>query len=338
MYLLFIDEFGHENTSHANQSPIFGYGGFIIPAAAFSQFSMEYFDIKVAAFKPLYEARLRHQRDHSERSQISREKLKAILDRLRVERPEVYFRDASLRRAVATYEVKGSDVFSTSYIAKLARRAPPGSLGSSGRTMVRFAKWLMRALRYYQGEVFYVGFHRSQAPLLKGGDQIHLHLVRDVIDRAYKFAKSKNSVVKIIFDHHYSDVGPSTGPGGKLIAGQVRQSRADRAREIVMSKGYFEHLTEPVFNAKSHLSQGVQAADWICALLKIVLTQESEYRGAQTPFSSRIEELVLGNVADQAIFRMAPKALEGSKFSRQGNFSLHGGKGSNPNPKRSYNT
>jgi hypothetical protein len=340
MYLLFLDEFGHENTRAEGQAPVFGYGGFLIPAEAFSRFSTEFFDIKVAAFKPLYQARLKAQRDHSERTQRAREKLRAILDRLGSEPPEAYFRDRALRRAVANYEIKGSDVFSASYLAKLARKAEqqgrPATLGEQARTMVRFATWLARTLRYYNGEIFYVGFHRNHAPILKKDDRIHNHLVAEVIDRAHAFAQAHNAVVKIIFDHHYTDIGPSIGPGGRDLPGHVRQSRSDRARDIVMSKGYFEHLTEPVFNAKSHLSQGVQAADWICALLKILLVQESEHRGVSTPFTSRIERIILGNVAKQAIFRMSPKPLEGSKFAGQGQLPLHGGSGDDPNPTRPY--
>ena len=341
MYLLFVDEFGHENTKAEGQAPVFGYGGFIIPAASFSEFSTEFFDIKVAAFKPLYQARLRAQRDHGERAQRARENLKAILDRLSTEAPQAYFRDNALRRAVARYEIKGSDLFSASYLAKLGRNAErlgkPATLGSQGRTMVRFAAWLTKALRYYGGEIFYVGFHRNQAPLLRKNDRIHTVLVAEVIDRAYAFAKAHNTVVQIVFDHHYTDIGPSIGPGGMQQRGFVDKSRSDRARDLVISKDYFEYLTEPVFNAKSHLSQGVQAADWICALLKILLIQISEHRGEPNAFTARLEKVIFGNVAEQAIFRMSPAPLRGSLFEGQGQLALSGGAGTDPSPKRPYN-
>jgi len=340
MYLLFVDEFGHENPTAEGQAPVFGYGGFIIPASAFSEFSTEFFDIKVAAFRPLYQARLKASRDRSDAARKSRSTLNDILARLSTESSQAYFRDKALRRAVARYEIKGSDVFSTSYLAKLARKAEqsghPAALGKQGRTMVRFATWLAKTLRHYNGEIFYVGFHRTQRPMMKRNERIHTWLMSDVIDRAYEFAKAKNAVVKIIFDHHYTDIGPSIGPGGSQQKGFVEKSRSDRAREIVMSKDYFENLTEPVFNAKSHLSQGIQAADWICALLKILLIQRSEHRGQISAFTSRIEQVILGNVADQAIFRMAPKFLNGRLFERQEQLPLHGGAGSDPMPRRPY--
>jgi hypothetical protein len=329
MHLLFIDEFGHENTKAQNQAPVFGYGGFMIPAESFSEFSAEFFDIKVAAFKPLYQARLKDQPTTTEGDMRARDRIKAVLERLSHKDPIEYFHDPELRQTVARYEIKGSQVFSASYLLKMWRQAvdrDPSLAASPGvpRGMVRFALWLLRSLQYYGGEVFYVGFHRSRAPLLRRNEGIHVALVKNVIERAYAYAALHNSTVQIVFDHHYTDVGPSKGPKG-LVTGIVPKSRADRAREIVMSKGYYENLTEPVFNAKSHLSQGVQAADWLCALLRILFIHRAEGVPGYAAFASRVDEAVFSNAVEQSEFLMMPAPIHGRLYEGQAQLALRGG-------------
>jgi hypothetical protein len=339
MHLLFIDEFGHENTKARGQSPVFGYGGFIIPADRFSEFASEFFDIKVAAFRPLYRMKLGSSPTTGERDLRARDQIRAAMERLSSQDISEYFQDPGIRQIVARYEIKGSDLFSSSYISKMARRAaergsPPGTLGRI-RGRVRFAKWLLRSLQYYDAEIFYTGFHRSQVPLLKNNEKIHVALVKNVIDHAYEYALSKNSTVQIIFDHHYTDVGHSIGPMGSL-PGMVKTSRAERAREIVMSKAYYHNLTEPIFNAKSHLSQGVQAADWVCAILKILLVHRAEGNGDFTAFASHVEQALFSNATEQSEFRMIPTPLRGRLFGKQEQLSLKGGSGTSSNPSRPY--
>jgi hypothetical protein len=342
MHLLFLDEFGHENPTAEGQCPVFGYGGFMMPAERFSEFSTEFFDSKIATFKAVYKSRIKQQSQSAPRrgktyKGKSEETIARLLHKLDTYSGEQLFSDPEIRRVVAQYEIKGSDAFSSSYIPKMQRKLDEGEIEGKARISryVRIPKRFLGLLNDYDGQIFFVGMHRSRVPKLRDGEKIHVTLIKDVIDRAYKFAQENNTTIKIIFDHHYTDVGSSVGPSG-TVRGFVDKTRSERARELIISCGYYDLLTEPVFNAKSHLSQGVQAADWICTLLKYLWVYKTEKKPEYETIHNELDRLAFSNVADVARFRDELRDYDGSLYERQMSFGLFGGRGSRPRPGRPY--
>ncbi len=263
-----------------------------------------------------------------DRDKKTADRVAKILDRINGQKPIDYFSDPLIRRVVASYEVKGSEVFSTSYFTKLHKRSVERGNHTYERrrikTPARHATRLMSSLSHYGGQVFFVGFHRNEGPHLRRHEKVHVAMVPDVIEKAHEIASSRGTTMKVIFDHHYTDVGDSIGPYGKQT-GLVRKSRCDRAREIIISKGFFNHLTEPIFNAKSHYSQGIQAADWICSMLKISFLAHVEHKIALQTFSGLIDQHLLGNVTENSILRTSLGPKIGPWFQSQVALPLEGG-------------
>jgi hypothetical protein len=335
MYILVLDEFGHEAPPKpgSKQSPVFGYGGLIFPAEQFSAFSTHFFDIKIIAFSNVFRAKvdaaLADAADHIDMNKIlphrNLEYVKRLVERIDKLNNEELIRDPEVRRIAASYEIKGHEIFSLSYLNKLNFRISEGNDAAkmTKRKYFNFIKWFIEIVDLHEGSFFYYGFHKRHYPQLKQNERIHVTLVKDVVRYANMFAKENNSTVKIIFDKHYTDeVVSKTLPDGTKIPLKTRE---ERARELIISGEYYNNITDPIFSAKSHWSQGVQAADWACTLLGYIWQYRTEGNKKYYDFWKNLDHLILGNVCPTSVFKDKMKTHEGRIFPKQETFGFTAG-------------
>jgi hypothetical protein len=338
MHILFIDEFGHERPNGPNQIPVFGYGGFVMPAENFSKFSTQFFDLKVFSLKNIYRHRYVQNLQQNSRFQQYKnpERVKRIVEKLERLPAAELLKDADVRRLAAQYEIKGSEVFSPTYAKKINNSdATPSGKKRQLNRYFRYAKVFLRLIRENGGEIYFKGYYKTHEPRFAPDKKVHVELVRDVLDAAFAVAQERRSTVTVVFDHHYTDIGESFGPNGRRVAGLVNKTRGQRAHEVMLTNAYYENLTEPIFNARSHLSQGVQAADWVCTLLKYFLLFHVEQGPEQQEMYDALKDDLLAAVSTQSSFA-SPRPLDQAFRGVQTSLFLQGGHSQNRFPDRPY--
>jgi Protein of unknown function (DUF3800) len=267
MYLFYLDEFGHVDPDAGLHSPVFGYGGLVLPADTVAAFATHFFDFKTAATRHVQIAKLIDKQQHSHdkpRWKIKQES-NTLNHLLSLNHDEVQH-DPELRRLNAKAEVKGEDIFSRQYVNKLESEiALPIHKRSIEdphkklKGLFQYAKAFLKIARSYDCVIFYYGEDKRRydrntfkMPMIS--------FVKPVLERAYEFGARHNSTVSLTFDHHTVDDEPenhglSSGPrhssGGPSVQmalpnlptgkgsmpGTVGVRRFDRERGRLARKG-----------------------------------------------------------------------------------------------------
>jgi hypothetical protein len=265
VHLLFLDEFGDfsdPRTSIKSQSyrPICGYAGILIPAQNYRSFCDHFMEFRVIAMNAGAYARYTASQG-TQGVKLSFDEFIQLLA------------SPTNRMTILQEEIKGSELFSTSFFSKQA-----AGLGRKRRNILRYARMFLTLLHKHDATIFYSGilkepyFKRFKTTDQGPARPLHVELVRNVLEVAYKIAQAKQSQIKMIFDHHQKDDETKA----RIQARQERkpsfsiaklQTREEYSKEVMLEKGYYPYIKEPAFNIRSHWSLGVQAADWICSLL-----------------------------------------------------------------------
>lgn len=336
MYVLLLDEFGHAEAFDPRQCPVFGYGGILIPGHQLSAFCTQFFDLKIVAFRNVYKSRVATRLGGQEVDTAtgkflprkSNEFLTKILGKMNSLKNDELIRDPEIRRLAAQYEVKGAEVFSSGYVSKLNDKIAKGKTSArrkKGR-FFRFSRLFLDIIAQNDGTIFYYGFHRAKYPSLNPKDRIHVELVKDVVEQANRFAKNNNTTVKIIFDHHHTDeVRHLRDKQGQFLRSKhghklQEKTREDRAAEVIINGGFYDNITDPIFRAKSHLSQGIQAADWVCTLLKYLWVYRTEQSFGD--FYEALDRQVFENVCEVAKFKSKSADFTGRIYPEQTKFDF----------------
>lgn len=263
MHLLFLDEFGdfadpRFATKSESYRPFCGYAGVLIPALNYRAFCDHFMDFRVIGMNAGAYARYTAAQEGHE--------VKLTFD-------EFMGLVAANRLSVLQQEVKGSELFSTSFFSKQS-----SGIGRKKRNILRYARMFLALLERHDATVFYSGilkepyFRRFKTKEQGPARPLHVELVRNVLDVAYQIAQEKQSQIKLIFDHHQKDDETKA----RIQAKQERrpvfsiaslQTREEYSKEVMLERGYYPYIKEPIFNIRSHWSLGVQAGDWVCSLM-----------------------------------------------------------------------
>jgi Protein of unknown function (DUF3800) len=252
MYLLFADEFGDYTAPHALSAelgyrPICGYAGILIPAVQYKVFCDNFLRLRMIADANILMKKF-----------PDFEYISKIYQKNRV-------------ASAIKLEVKGKDIFSSSYMVKMGR-------AEKKRNIIRYAHYFLRLLDSHAAEIVYYGIKKESyfAAAARRGKStarpLHVDLVRGLLDVAHHIGKERLSSIKLIFDHHPKDDETVTRVKAKNEKKAVHampelQTRQEYAREVILEKGYYDYIKEPMFFLKSDWSLGIQAADWVCTLL-----------------------------------------------------------------------
>lgn len=297
VYLLFLDEFGdfsdpRSTIKSESTRPMCGYAGFLIPAANYRTFCDHFVELRIIAMNA--GAYAKYTATHREGDRLTFDEFMKLIT------------SPTNRINVMQDEIKGSEVFSTSFFAKKTT-----GIERKKRNILRYARMFLRLLDNHEATLVYCGIIRDPYfARLKGRSlarPLHVELVRNALDVAYQIAQEKRSQIKMIFDHHQKDDETKE----RITAKQNRvhvysiaklQTRQEYSREVLMEKGYYPYIKEPIFNIRSHWSLGVQAADWICSLmgkLKAYEITPQDFRKFET-YYTRLSEAVNYLVEDRS--------------------------------------
>lgn len=336
MHVLYLDEFGHEDTLNKKQSPVFGYGGFLMPAENVSSFATHFFDLKIVANVNKIKRKntaisneisraeegVVQNRANIERKKRALELQQKLISRLDQLSQDKIIQDPEIRHLSAKYEVKGDEAFAKSYIVKktIASKMGDRRARKQLKGLTQFGKYFLRTLENHDGESFYCGFHRSRAPQLKKDEKIHVRIIEDVLEAANSFAKSHNTTVKIVFDRHHTDGNLDD----RLELNNTLPGRLEFARRTVMRHKYYDNITEPIFTTKSHWSQGVQAADWLAYMLGLTWSHRTggkKYKNLKLFYEGVGKELI-SNTCDYSSFKSHNSTDLGRVFPKQTELDL----------------
>lgn len=268
MHAVFLDEFGHPeeydpNAAGGSYHPVFGYGGFTIPAGNLASFSTQFFDMK------MHYAWIRAIQGLVELPRPTDEQ-KARLRLLRKLKKHEFVRDKELRHYVATNEIKGEEAFSRRYVSKQLMLEQKGDKNARKRLarFFRAAREFIELIHDHEGEIVFFG---AEKRCYNRGEfaNPHIKLLSTVLPRSTKIANKYKSAICIFFDHHQVDE-----PNERDLRGAKSLPtgpRPTRAREIVLTERLYNMITEPVISLKSNESQCIQAADWVCHFLSQTL-------------------------------------------------------------------
>ncbi len=204
MHLAFLDEFGHigpyVSRGHAsyNQSPVFGLSGYIIPHDKARNFATFFFQLK---------------------SWMLARELKQV--------------------AVhpATWEKKGSDLFTTKNVRKYKR------LGEG------FNRLVSRLIED-KAVFFYYGREKYQSPEASKASGLYNTVLSHTIRRCDRHICSRQSQFLMILDQHKDRI--------KLL---------ETSAKTMFGSSPARSLIEPPFHVESHLYQTIQVADWISTVV-----------------------------------------------------------------------
>jgi hypothetical protein len=272
MYLLFLDEFGDfgqlqpfddEGSVKIRDDwrPICGYAGMLIPARNYIQLCEDFALMRVRSVI---------------NTQFAKYKAIAGTHSFNYKEFQENFNIIKSQMYSKKFEVKGNRAFSTSYINSVGTTAH-----RKRNRVIRRANNFIKLLGQNHAEIFYYGIEKSEyfkkKRRLDSKRSLHVALVRGVIERASLEAISKSSQIKIIFDHHNKDDETKARiqkKSDRVDVAQIPelQTRKEYCMEVILEKRLYRYLKEPMFSIESHWSLGIQAADWICALLGKVKT------------------------------------------------------------------
>lgn len=256
MHAIFLDEFGHAEAfdpkgGSGSFNPVFGYGGIVIPAGEIAAFATHFFDIKLHA--------LRNELISTLNKNSAKEA--SILKHLEQLRGNEIEQDHKLRLLGAQMEVKGDKVFSRRFFMRQL-------FSSDGKTkfrhFLRFLSLFIGILKEYNAQIIFFGTEKA-CHSRENFKNPHLKFIKIALSQSFDHAYRNNSTVGLFFDHHQVDE-----PGEKSPKGDIGP-RPKRIKEVVFSNHMYDLITEPVISLKSHESQCIQAADWVCYLLSQIL-------------------------------------------------------------------
>ncbi len=254
MQLIFADEFGDFSSPLTDKSdpgfrPIFGYGGIAIRSDRYRQLADNFYKLRIVADRNILFRKM------------------AVSNLI-----EQMYRTDEIAAAMR-FEIKGRDVFSTSYLSR-------GGISPAWKkaNVFQYARWFLRMLAAHGAEIIYSGAKKDAyyGQLARNGRTLkrspHVELIRDFLGVSHRFARERVAQTKLIFDHHPKDdeTIARTQARNKKISFQSRpelQTRQEYCREIILEKGYYDYMKEPLFHVQSEWSAGVQVADWVCTLI-----------------------------------------------------------------------
>jgi hypothetical protein len=138
----------------------------------------------------------------------------------------------------AVWEKKGSALYTTRNIENYPE-------------LVRFTKRFLNRIARCGGHVFYVGMHKTAAPIEHRPMKLYTAVLREAMKRLNQFAESSKESLLIVIDEH-----------------QEREALITEASRAMFHPDHpCTCLIEPPVQVESHRYQTVQAADWICGLV-----------------------------------------------------------------------
>lgn len=204
MYFAFFDEFGHigpfikRSDPKYNQSPVFGLAGFIIPHEYVRHLGTWFFKQKIALLGP----------------EIKRHKAHP-----------------------ATWEKKGSDLFTTQNIKKYPE-------------VKQTAFRILNKIKRLDGRLIYYGREKYLEPAKSNAMGLYTTVLSRTIRNTNRFCEDKNQYFLMVLDSHDSRI--------RLL---------ETAAKTMYGQDRVTNLIEPPFQVESHMYQTIQIADWIAALM-----------------------------------------------------------------------
>jgi len=312
----FIDEFGHEEPFQSKRgqswkyNPVFGYGGIVLPGKQVDAFATHFFDIKTYALRNVL---VNRQVDPVHRDGTPDRRFQ-IQERLKNLAHSEVVSDKEVRRLCSKYEVKGSEIFSRTYLNKLNNViAAPKSGGDRSAAIAKrqgffnFARRFLRLLEQYDAEVIYFGVDKARY-LPQDFRSPHVKFVPEIVRLGFSLAKSRNTTATLFLDRHHSD-GAENNFGERHQKGRIAT-----ARRVILDGAMVEHITEPVFPVRSHESQCIQAADWICYMFSQTfpfLCDETRW-AKYGAFYRKLSPMLFHRVAPVSEFHTGTRSLYGN--------------------------
>jgi hypothetical protein len=204
MFFSFFDEFGHigpfikRSDRRYNQSPVFGLAGFIIPHEHVRHLGTWFYKQKEALLGP----------------EIKRDNAHP-----------------------ATWEKKGSDLFTTQNIKKYPE-------------IRRMAFRILNKINKLDGRVIYYGREKYLKPAKSNATGLYTTVLSHTIRNTDRYCEHEKQFFLMVLDMHDSRI---------------------RLLETAAKTMYGQHgagnLIEPPFQVESHIYQTIQIADWIAAII-----------------------------------------------------------------------
>jgi len=322
MFAVFIDEFGHEQPYNPNPvatsyNPVFGYGGFVVPANNLAAFATHFFDLKTYAMRNMLINKQVGEIKANGRPD-PRFKERDYLMRLR---HEDILKDKKVRRFCAKYEVKGEEIFSRQYIVKQRGILKNGTAGEAAqarrklRAFYNFMRAFLKLLSQHGAQTIYFGVDKRRY-LAKDFQAPHLKFIPEVMQMAFALAQRHNTTASVFIDRHHTD-------GRENEFGRRPHGRLARSREIILGQGLAERVTEPLVPFHSDESQCIQAADWICYLYSQTfpyLCDKHDWRRYKELYE-KVERRLFSEASEVSEFRF----ISGTSYGRniQGELPLN---------------